>query len=498
MNVSTEVPPGRLKFSALRLGALTIFACCAFLIALLLDAGRGPLAAAAAGTLSIFTLMFLAARRLTPALATPTIGMVSFVLQALWLLLNSAVGTVVAPNGLDVSASPLRATLPLILVPLGGLIATAALARNRRTRGRSILRSAERQSRGVGPFLLIAALVSLLMWPATISQSPWAYAVRVLNSALLLVPLFAGAYTVHSKWLSRIWITVMSVNAVIGLLTGSRFIALFPPTLFLVGRMLFDSKVRRRRYFWTLAILALPGFMVSGIVGSIRTEVGRGADLLDASRPTLVMGAVAKRVDQVMDGYEDSGLEVDGFGRMVHWTNQAVSIMSPEEVPYRGFTAFESELMASARINALTGHTTDDALDSGLASAPANKYGFMVNAFTSVEFGVFADAWSRGGPLVCLAFGFVAFLLLGLAEISLLATRSAAPGLSIITFAVVTRTALDLSAVPLLHAIRTMLLNVVFVVGLALLGEAAIRVTRGLTSRAKARGVFSKKAREEA
>jgi hypothetical protein len=109
-------------------------------------------------------------------------------------------------------------------------------------------------------------------------------------------------------------------------------------------------------------------------------------------------------------------VNVQGVSRMLAWANVVVPVMTPEMIPYRGIDGFLNEAEQTFKVAALSGLTADDLYDSGLHTAQARAYGFTVNSETSVEFGLAADAWSRGGVPVTLLFSVIATLGLMMGE----------------------------------------------------------------------------------
>src|SRR5262249_25653020 len=115
-------------------------------------------------------------------------------------------------------------------------------------------------------------------------------------------------------------------------------------------------------------------------------------------------------------GADSEAVKEHGVSRLLAWTNVVVPLMTPNTVPYRGMDRFVDEAIQTFQVSSVSGSTPDDLYDAGLWNAPARQYGFTVNSFTSVEFTLAADGWSRGGAPIALVFSIFAALILTATE----------------------------------------------------------------------------------
>ncbi len=426
---------------------------------------RWQLVAVAAGaTLACVVACFWIAR-LLPRYVTLQVLIVSYAIQLAALATIAAIGLPLSPpaHPFDVNpaATPFRAVLAMLLVPVGGLLAAVLW------RFASVLRrsppAAEDQSDIAAErrvYLVFGALLQLLYWPAGLDNAgATGYAVRILASGLTVVPFLAGRDSRDDKGLRRIWLATIAINALIGIVVGARTHAFFPVVLFAAG-YISVLPPRQRRFAASLALAAsIPLVELSGAAGMVRDDFGRGGlELLRAERVNEVAQAMVQSL-KGGDQQDADKMRMHGFGRLLAWTNVVVPLMSPEEIPYRGFDGFVTEAAQTFQIASVSGLTVEDLLDAGLNNEPARLYGFTVNVYTGVEFTLAADAWSRGGPLVVILFSAIAAFCLTAGEA--LAHRASghhAGVASILTLPIAKAAFFDASIFPLLTTLRTIVL----------------------------------------
>jgi hypothetical protein len=157
-------------------------------------------------------------------------------------------------------------------------------------------------------------------------------------------------------------------------------------------------------------------FVLAGAIGVVRTEIGRGDfSLFSFERVRKVSNSIENYLGNGSNALSQGTLS-NGPGRMVVWPNLSATILTPENIPYRGFDSFPSEVAASFRVFALAGVSRQGVNDANLFNYPATLYGYTINNDTSVEWGVLADGWSRGGLWSAFLFGFVLTLFFVAAE----------------------------------------------------------------------------------
>jgi hypothetical protein len=441
----------------------------AFLATPFLDPGRLLLFVVCAGALALCSLIFLAIGALTPSLLLLRIVTFAFMMQMFWMLLITLVD---APTFLsnsvittDVTDYPLEGVLPLLLVPLVALGACLVLwlfLKKQRSQP-SILSTLVVRPPNLSYYLVFAAVVQLLYWPAAVKNSgSIGYFIRATSYTLTFAPLIAGRYSATLPKTHRMWLIAMSINAAIGLLVGSRLIALLPPSLYMLGYVVSlrgRARMRMAAFGGALFILAL---MLSGIVGLVRQEVGRGGiEILSSERVSSVVDSATKVIEgqQTVSAEPDSTITTEGLSRLVVWTNIVVPIMTPSILPYRGYEELPNEIVLSMQFANFSGARLEDLLDAGMFSAPANSYGFTVNTETSVEWGILADGWSRDGASGVVLFAFIAMLVLLLAEQLIYGVRKLPRAAKLFLFSAYAKNSLGVVTVPLLTTVRTMVLD---------------------------------------
>jgi len=175
---------------------------------------------------------------------------------------------------------------------------------------------------------------------------------------------------------------------------------------------------------------------------------------------------------------------VQGVGRLLAWSNVVVPLMTPEAIPYRGFDGFLDEAAQSFQIANVSGLTTDDLLDAGLTTAPAKLYGFTVNSYTSVEFTLAADGWSRGGGPVALLFSGIAALAMTIGELCAYRLHRYGTGVATILALPLAKAAFfDANVLPLLATLRGMVMYSLMLAGLVVAIEFARHTVRTIGQR---------------
>jgi len=263
-------------------------------------------------------------------------------------------------------------------------------------------------------------------------------------------------------------------------------VALWPIVTFAVGYITTLRAREQTRAILVAGIMAIPAILITGLVGivrdgasttsGVRTGIGRGGlEVLNVDRLSTVL-------DEAVDiGSSEAlgplSIAAAGVQRQLVATNYVVPILSPETVPFRGFSDIGEELSKLAEIAVLTGSSRKEWLERGLGTVQAVAYGFTVNEGTSVEFGILADAWSRGGAWAVIAFGAIMTLVLVLAEKTtwglFVANRAA---VSILLCVLAQTALLNMNSSGLLSTIRSLVLNWMF---LAMCLVVANQLTRG-------------------
>jgi hypothetical protein len=117
-----------------------------------------------------------------------------------------------------------------------------------------------------------------------------------------------------------------------------------------------------------------------------------------------------------------------------------------------------NEASAAARLYFFT---REDSLyeNAELGTLPARSYGFTVNEHTSVEFGVLADGWSRGGLLGAILLSLAFCLIVLLLELASLKMGSLSPPSRMALTVVCMTAALQFNNIPFIAAVRSLILG---------------------------------------
>lgn len=288
------------------------------------------------------------------------------------------------------------------------------------------------------------------------------YFFTVISSGTIFISYFAGRYTMNFKMMGFVWVCALSIALLFGLQTGGRYSYIMPILLFVIGFI--TSLTRRWQVIMTVSmvILSLPAMVVIGILGSVRDQVGRGAEYaLQAGRVSTMIEAAQGSVSAVSFSEQKQNFEeqfLKGLMRMIAWPTPAVALLSPQPVDYRGFGDFLGQIKASFYFAGLTGEGRAYYGKYELGNLPANRYGFTVNEDTAVEFGMTPDGWSRGGPLGAFLFVFIFGLFIGLLEKFTFRYFKIPNPYKLILLAILCKMSIDSGAFPFLQVIRATIL----------------------------------------
>jgi hypothetical protein len=461
---------------------------------------RGRVAAIALESTVLCFAMYLAVANLLPQYYSPRFLILSFGFQCLILAVIAVLGAPLSPpyHPFEVNAAdaPIRSIVAMLMVPVGALIAVVA------SRVVGNLSGASVRSRDVEParlsvlalaaqrrpYLVLAAVLQLLYWPAALEGAgATGYIVRVVSSALMGAPFLAGRDSKADRRLAGVWALALLVNAIIGIAAGTRSKAFIAIVLFAAG---FVSALPSRRRILVGAvgmIAAIPLIQLAGALGVVRDDLGRGGlEMMKAEHVREVASALSRKMSS-SDRDEAEAVNFQGFGRLLSWTNVVVPILTPETVPYRDLTGIVEEATQTFRIASLSRLTVDDLYDADLYTAPARRYGFMVTATTSVEFGLAADAWSRGGAPVVILFSAIVVLLMLFVEFGANRFNRYGAGVAMIIALPIGKAAFfDANAVSLVPMTRGIFLNTLLMAILVLLVERLRKVTRAARRRSDA------------
>lgn len=249
------------------------------------------------------------------------------------------------------------------------------------------------KSHHVSVFFLIAFSFSIF---TSLNVS---YIIAVLALTFSFCPVFVGYIWRRLSRIDKVlWVMALSINMVFHTLQGSRGSALFPLIFAIIGYLLSiksDVRLLKRRII-TIGLVAVLTMPLLSFVSAFREINGRG---LEVSWNTFAqMVDFAQTGSNVVD--RENGIN-QSIGRMLIHANVATPYMTPNPVPYRNWDYFKEELCSIVSLKGESGRDQNklNRGDMGFGTGVATRYGFHVTEFTSVEWPLFADGFSRFGYL---------------------------------------------------------------------------------------------------
>lgn len=373
-----------------------------------------------------------------------------------------------------ISARPISALVGWIAVPVGVVlyarISGALRPRLAQQPVDSMAALFDRASDSMAIILVAGCVVTFLSWFVTRDQDGdnlLAFLVRVLMRACTFVPLAIGYYWDRFRFPLLACIVTFLAGLYFAFLTGSRGYVYLPLMLLLLGvitRQTVKGRFVRSVLFLTPVVLFLVG--LGGIIGIMRDEIGR-----------THVGAAGEASNTQRRELARNVLETGGSGtgnvsafeniafRLVPWANLTVPVMAPNDVAYRGFSDLRDELTAAVSVARFTGVVYNTNFHS-------NDFGFYTSDTSSVEFGVIADSWSRGGLLAAIAYsGLAAFFLTALERIAKRLARFEVNWQIATVLLVFSVAWFDFSRTGLVYSLRTTVISLVILLLLVLLNR---------------------------
>ena len=279
----------------------------------------------------------------------------------------------------------------------------------------------------------------------------------------MLVPLIAGMKYRVSRMATMAWCAALLINLPLGIATGSRSPAFAPLAFYAMGLVLGATKKIRWRIIIAVAVLAVPLGYIFGMMELVRGEVGY-IKTSDISLDTIanVQNALKEKRPGQVDEYDSLPTWIRTSWRLVTWPTYVVAAAAAP--PYRGYGDLGTQIVSSANIVTFTGQA-DENSEEELFNIRARDYGFRVNEGTSVEFGLVAESWDRGGPMGALAYCLVTVAVLAGLESGIRRTLIKHPAFCAVTISVVCTTAfwgLNIYNLPL--SLRKMVVDLLFCV----------------------------------
>lgn len=254
---------------------------------------------------------------------------------------------------------------------------------------------------------------------------------------------FVGAFVAGVRFrrtgaaIQMLWWLALAGAAVRAVLGGGR--TDFLPLLLYGWGVFLQLNSWKPKAALLLAVLALtPSFVVlNGFIGSYRLKNGRVSNLHELTADRIETAFRAR--DQVAVGHRTPLQMV--LERLLNHPNAAVVLLSPEEIPHRGWANLPDDVADNFDVTGLRGREAIDAVreawrEQEFGLGTANLYGFYSGLKSGVEFSILADGWSRAGSAGVLFYGVLAVLTLVLAEFALLrgASATSADGVFVLIF----------------------------------------------------------------
>lgn len=244
-----------------------------------------------------------------------------------------------------------------------------------------------------------------------VSSLDVAYYIAVFALSFSFSTAFIGlTWTKLSKINKLLWIIALSVNFVFHAVQGSRGTAFFPIIFIIIGYLIsirFNKKLLKRQtiIYLAIAIFSMP---LLSFIASFRETQGRG---LEVNMENLEL---LWKVGQMYETKESDDNIQTSLGRMLIEANPAVIYMTPDEVGYRYDDYIFDEIISIFSLAGDEGREIDRETRGsvGFGTGVATRYGFSVNATTSVEWPVFADGFSRFGYIGLFFYSFMFAVLL--------------------------------------------------------------------------------------
>jgi len=232
------------------------------------------------------------------------------------------------------------------------------------------------------------------------------YVITIMHAAFSLYTFWVGYWNRRLGWVFPFALLSISMDSIVSILEGGRYIFFLHATMYYLGFVL-SKPVAGRKWLIAWAIVLLP-FLVTliGVMGVVRDSLGRGEAVLQEEGRTQRYIEAFRSVTSGESGLSNEQIDELAKGRNVNWPNLSSIALTPAVIPYIGFANISNEIDAIFKVEGLTGGTEFGdisnarlaQIDKGLATGMANLYGYFVNEGNSVEWGLLADAWSKGGP----------------------------------------------------------------------------------------------------
>jgi hypothetical protein len=427
--------------------------------------GRSGLLIGCLSTLILTVISYEAIVRLLPTMFGPRVIVIVFAVQTIALILILISGGSTIPAGISIIGVDLAEHIaPLCMSQIFALVGTVAAVLIVRAVfvGRIRLQGGEPLFKRIpaGSQWLILVAIILLMFRLIISaalESRVRYGLLILTAPLEFVPFVAGRLSSEYQSVRRACLTILILTTILGFFMGSRH-GINQIALYVIGSMTLLRGAKLRRAIIRVGLVAVLLLYIAALVGIIRGETGR--DNITLLQPTQMAQTLALAEHYAENGELGSEqIQQNGVARLLAWPNAAVVVLAPDPIPYRGLNSILEEISQYAIISGGSTDANGAYLANGLGTAPASGFGFLVNTHTSVEFGLVADGWSKGGPfgviLICYLFTTSMILL----EVLVSNFRILSAQTKVLLLCIVMNTAFMVSTSPAVSLIRSLILQ---------------------------------------
>lgn len=245
------------------------------------------------------------------------------------------------------------------------------------------------------------------------------YLFQVAALSFSFTPIIVGLIWRKLNTANRcLWCVFLFINFVFHTMQGGRGNALFPIVFLIIGYVL-SIKTNKILFKKRIVVFAVIGVIIMpflSFTAMFRENMGRGLDVNTQTLNLLLDYGGDYLVGNIK---EEEGHGVSrSIGRILIGANIVVPSLVPSTIPYRGTEAMGDEFFSIFKLGGAGGNESSlsarDQLKYG--TGVANNYGFRVNEYTSVEWPVFADGYSRFGIVGLWVYSFLFAYLLSYLE----------------------------------------------------------------------------------
>ncbi len=268
-------------------------------------------------------------------------------------------------------------------------------------------------------FIIVA--YNILNWSSI--GGAFSYFSRILYMSFNFFPLLVGIYNKNlGKYYKFILFAIFFDSAII-IMSGGRYTAFLNLGLFFLGRLISATPLVRKKLL-IFGVLLYPVLIsLVGILGIIRDQNGRGkaSDFVSLDRLSLIFSQTQSSSSATEENEElQKQILLQSKGRNINWINLSVIALTPSKIEFKGSEGLVKEFESIFVISRMKGDFSEASLEesaneqfeNNLSTTKAREFGYSVDFFTSVEWGLLADSWSRGG-IFSYALYFFIFMLFG-------------------------------------------------------------------------------------